>query len=211
MRIDPIATSALEEDFALANVCAAIAADGYSIVPGFLPAPAIAALAAEARRRDAAGEFHAARIGHDERTVERGDIRGDRIAWLDEQAPALSERALWRALEALRAALNAACFLGLFAFEGHYAFYPAGAFYRRHRDRFRDDDARVLSCMLYLNEAWTAGDGGALRLHISEAEAHDILPLGGTLACFLSECYEHEVLPATRERLSVTGWFRRRE
>jgi len=194
----------------LANVCAAIAADGYSIVPGFLPAPAIAALAAEARRRDAAGEFHAARIGHDERTVERGDIRGDRIAWLDEQAPAPAERALWRALEALRAALNAACFLGLFAFEGHYAFYPPGAFYRRHRDRFRDDDTRVLSCVLYLNEAWTVADGGALRLHVSETVAQDILPSGGTLVWFLAEDYEHEVLTTRRERLSVTGWFLRR-
>jgi SM-20-related protein len=28
---------------------------------------------------------------------------------------------------------------------------------------------------------------------------------------FLSERIEHEVLPATRERLSITGWFRRRK
>jgi SM-20-related protein len=28
--------------------------------------------------------------------------------------------------------------------------------------------------------------------------------------CFLSERFEHEVLPATRERLSIAGWFRRR-
>jgi SM-20-related protein len=27
---------------------------------------------------------------------------------------------------------------------------------------------------------------------------------------FLTERFEHEVLPATRERLSITGWFRRR-
>jgi SM-20-related protein len=27
---------------------------------------------------------------------------------------------------------------------------------------------------------------------------------------FLTERFEHEVLAATRERLSITGWFRRR-
>jgi SM-20-related protein len=75
----------------------------------------------------------------------------------------------------------------------------------------RDDDARVLSCVIYLNEAWTADDGGALRLHVSAREAIDVLPVGGTLVCFLADRYEHEVLPATRERLAVTGWFRRRE
>lgn len=30
------------------------------------------------------------------------------------------------------------------------------------------------------------------------------------MLCFSSERFHHEVLPARRERLSVTGWFRRR-
>jgi SM-20-related protein len=118
---------------------------------------------------------------------------------------------LWDTLERLRFALNETTFLGLFAFEGHYALYPPGAFYRRHRDRFRDDDARVVSCVLYLNQAWTAADGGALRIHLSRTNARDVLPIGGTLVCFLADQYEHEVLPATRERLSIAGWFRRRK
>jgi SM-20-related protein len=202
--------AACAADSALAKLCAAIAACGYAVLPDFLEAPAICALADEARRRDRAGEFHAARIGRGEGSAERSDIRGDRTLWLDQRAPSLSERPLWRALEALRKAINEACFLGLFAFEGHYALYPPGAFYRRHRDRFRDDDARVLSFVLYLNEAWTAADGGTLRLHVSENAAFDILPFGGTLVCFLAKDFEHEVLPATRERLAVTGWFLRR-
>ena len=37
-----------------------------------------------------------------------------------------------------------------------------------------------------------------------------MLPQAGTLALFLSGEMPHEVLPATRERLSLTGWFRRR-
>ena len=100
--------------------------------------------------------------------------------------------------------------LGLFSFEGHYAIYPPGAGYRRHRDRFRDDDARVLSCVLYLNAGWSMQDGGALRMHFDGGQQGDVLPIGGTLVCFLSERFEHEVLPATRERLALTGWFRRR-
>lgn len=197
-------------DAPIARVCAAIAAETSAVVPNFLPAPVIAALAAQARRRDAAGEFRGARIGRGRDCSQRSDIRGDRTLWLDEQAPARAERPLWHALERLRLALNETVFLGLFAFEGHYALYPPGAVYRRHRDRFRDDDARVLSCVLYLNREWTAADGGALRIYLPGNDARDVLPLGGTLVCFLADQYEHEVLPATRERLAVSGWFRRR-
>lgn len=116
-------------------------------------------------------------------------------------------------MESLRLALNRTLQLGLFSLEAHYAIYPPGAAYRRHRDAFPDGgampNARVISCALYLNEGWTASDGGALRIYDGD-RVRDVLPIAGTLACFLSERFEHEVLPATRERLSVTGWFRRR-
>jgi len=209
-QVERTSARALHDDPGVERVCAAIAAQSYAIVPEFLPAGAVAALAAEARRRDAAGEFHAARIGHGEAKLQNGEIRGDRTAWLDELAHASAERPFWRALEALRLVVNERFFLGLFAFEGHYALYPPGTFYRRHRDTFRDDDARVLSCVLYLNEGWTAADGGALRIHVSATRTCDVLPVAGTLVCFLAARYEHEVLPATRDRLAVTGWFRRR-
>ena len=81
--------------------------------------------------------------------------------------------------------------------------YPPGAFYRRHLDRFASDDRRALSCVLYLNEAWRAEDGGALRLYLP-GRHRDVLPRAGTLVAFLSERFEHEVLPAQRERLSLT-------
>jgi SM-20-related protein len=197
-------------DPALASACDALLAGRYAIVPAFLPREAVAALAAEACRRDAAGDFRTARVGRGERREERTDVRGDRTLWLDEWAPATAEVALWAALKQLRIAVNEATMLGLFGFEGHYAIYPPGAFYRRHRDRFRDDDARAMSCVLYLNDGWTPHDGGALRIHVDSGAVRDILPVGGTLVCFPSERYEHEVLPARRERLSVTGWFLRR-
>jgi SM-20-related protein len=40
--------------------------------------------------------------------------------------------------------------------------------------------------------------------------AQDISPVGSRTVVFLSADMLHEVLPATRDRLSLTGWFRRR-
>ena len=191
------------------RICAAIENRGWAVEAAFLSEQSIAALRAEALRRDAAGEFHTAGVGRGVARVERSDIRGDRILWLDEHARCAAEAPLWEALAALQAALNETFFLGLDSFEGHYALYPPDAFYRRHRDRFRDDDARVISCALYLNEAWSVTDGGALRMHLPEGP-HDIAPTGGAFVCFVAERFEHEVLPSSRERLAVSGWFRRR-
>jgi len=199
---------------AIDRLCAAIAADGCAVEVDFLPQAIISALANEARARDAAGEFHAAGVGRGATHVQQSDVRGDRILWLDESSASPVEHPFWQALDELRLALNATLQLGLFSFEAHYALYPAGAFYRRHRDRFRNDaaasDVRVISCAMYLNEGWHLADGGALRIYEGE-RARDVLPVAGTLACFLSDRFEHEVLPATRERLAITGWFRRRE
>ncbi len=121
--------SAAATDAAIAQVCDGIAADGHSVVADFVPAPLVASLATQLWQRAAAGEFVPAGIGHG----------------LDEHALSSPERALWNALDALRIGLNRATLLGLFSFEGHYALYPPGAFYRRHRDVFVDDGARVVS------------------------------------------------------------------
>jgi SM-20-related protein len=198
---------------ALDRICAAIAADGVAIEADFLPQSTIDALTRETQARDAAGEFHPAGIGRGPAHMLRSDLRGDRILWLDESAAGSAEMPVWPALDALRLALNETLQLGLFSFEAHYALYPPGAFYGRHVDRFRasadSSDVRVISCALYLNPNWRPDDGGALCIYDGERARH-VLPLAGTLVCFLSDRFEHEVLPATRERLSLTGWFRRR-
>lgn len=183
-----------------------LAQRGYAIVRDALPAAVIAGLAT--RLREIA--LVPARIGRGDARQLRGDVRGDRIAWLSDSPQCDAEAAFMAWLDALRAACNRELMLGLVGFEGHYAAYPPGARYARHRDRFREDDARVLSCVLYLSERWRAGDGGALRLHLANGAAVDVLPEAGTFVAFLSADFDHEVLPALRERLSVTGWFRRR-
>src|ERR1022692_4665701 len=153
-------------------------------------------------------EFHremAARAG-----AERGHF-GNTLLLREEAGSA--EGPFWQAFDALRLALNETLQLGLFSFEAHYALYPPGASYGRHLDRFRagadSPDVRVISCVIYLTVDWTPADGGVLRIHDGE-RMRDVLPLAGKLVCFLSDRFEHEVLPATRERLSLTGWFRRR-
>jgi SM-20-related protein len=198
---------------AIDRICAAIANEGCAVESDFLPQATVAALADEAHARDAAGEFHAAGVGRGAGHVRRSDVRGDRILWLDQSVASSSQQPFWQALDALRLALNETLLLGLFSFEGHYALYPPGTSYRRHRDQFRggasSSDVRVISCAMYLNKDWTQADGGALRIYDDE-RMRDVLPVAGTLVCFLSDRFEHEVLPATRRRLALTGWFRRR-
>lgn len=178
---------------------------------GFLDVARVAALRAEATALYASGDFRAAGIGHG--ALRRPEVRGDELAWITkEQAPqawALSQHEL----ETLRSAVNAHTYLGLHELEAHYAVYPPGAFYARHLDRFREDNRRVISLVVYLNEDWGAEDGGELRLYPSAAtdSGVTVAPRGGTLACFLSERVPHEVLPARRMRYSLAGWFRRRD
>lgn len=187
----------------------AIAAEAVAVVPSFLDATLVSALRERARAYDAISEFAPAGVGRSDARAVRPDLRGDRIRWLDEPPSDASELAFRTAIEPVRVAVNRALALGAFDLEAHYAIYPPGAGYRRHRDRFRDDDARVLSVVAYLNDAWREEDGGALRLHLPGGP-RDVLPTGGTLVAFLSAPVEHEVLPARRERLAIAGWFRRR-
>ena len=196
-------------DAAVIPIADALAECGWAVVPSFVSAELVQALANDARERLAANEFHAAGVGGGLRRAVHADVRLDRILWLEPPgANAAQQRCLAR-FEALRLTLNRELQLGLLDFECHYACYPPGAFYRRHLDRLTGDDRRVLSCILYLNVAWMADDGGQLRLHL-DAGARDVPPEGGTLMAFLSERFEHEVLPTRCERLSLTGWFRRR-
>jgi SM-20-related protein len=198
---------------AIDRICVAIADGGCAVEADFLPHGTIAALADEARARDAAGEFNPAGVGRGTARVQRSDVRGDRVLWLDQSLASAAQEPFWRSLDALRLALNETLQLGLFSSEAHYTLYPQGAFYRRHRDQFRglgaSSGVRAVSYTMYLNDDWIPADGGALRIY-DAGRVRDVLPVGGTMVCFLSDRVEHEVLPPMRERLALTGWFRRR-
>ena len=185
-------------------------ADGISVSDGFVPMPAVRALADCAALRRSRGEFLGARIGADSNLQRREDVRGDLICWLNgEQFPA--ETQLFAALEQLRLGLNERAYLGLVDLEVHYAWYPPGARYARHVDRPQGRSARRISVALYLNEYRSAADGGVLRIRGDDGRFRDIEPVGGRLVLFLSESREHEVLLTQVPRLSLTGWFRGRE
>ncbi len=179
------------------------------MVDDFVAPPFVAELRERCRELEDSGSFRPARIGRGNAEQRRADLRGDFISWLDAPDDDVEQRLVDR-FETLRATLNRALMTGLADFEGHFARYPAGAAYGRHIDRLTGSDVRAISTALYLNEDWRPDDGGALRIYLGGGRSEDVAPLGGRLVAFLSDRFEHEVLPAVRERLSFTGWFRRR-
>ena len=192
----------------IADAVVALGDVGFAVLRDLVDVPTVVALRAELAQRDADGQLTPASIGN-AATRPGTVVRGDRTAWLDEHGGSPAEGVFRALVEALRRAFNASLYLGLFRFDGHYALYPPGATYARHLDRFADDDRRVVSLVLYLNDAWQPSDGGALRLHLPDGGVHDVLPIGGTVVAFLSADFPHEVLPATRPRLALTGWLSR--
>ncbi|MBV7567166.1 2OG-Fe(II) oxygenase [Pseudomonas sp. PDM27] len=186
-----------------------LAEHGWSQQNIFLPQDLTRALAAECRKRAAEGELAPAAVGRGPFSEIREGIRGDHIQWIDPGQAEACDSYL-SLMDSLREAINRGLFLGLEDFESHFAMYPPGAFYLKHVDRFRDDDRRMVSAVVYLNDAWLPEHGGQLRMYLDNDRVYDVQPTGGCLVVFLSGEVPHEVLPATRDRLSLTGWFRRR-
>ena len=168
----------------------------------------MSALRDEVARRRADETLDPAGVGRAEDHQLVRALRRDHIHWLDGATPA--QQAYLGFAEALRIDLNRRLMLGLWRYEAHFALYEAGGFYRKHRDAFRGARNRIVSTVLYLNDDWSAADGGLLRLYADDEETviGDVVPALGTIAVFLSEEVPHEVLPAHRPRASIAGWFR---
>ena len=186
-----------------------LAERGFGIVDEFVDARLLGSLRDRCRELHAAGALRPARVGRGTNQKLVPEVRGDFISWL--QTPERdAEQSLLSRLDELRVSLNRALMTGLEDFQGHFAVYPQGASYARHFDRLVGSDLRAISAVLYLNDDWIEEDGGQLRMYLGGGRSQDVLPKGGRLVAFLSDRFEHEVLPARRERLSFTGWFRRR-
>lgn len=187
---------------------------GWAVFPDFMGQPESRRLRDECELSSTRGEFKRAGIGRGMATEIREDIRSDQIMWLETSEAASEQHAYLAKLEELRLAFNERFFLGLFDFEGHFAFYPQGGFYKPHLDRHAGSSERILTTILYLNEDWQTGDGGELKLWKTCGEKTGpfeiIEPRLGTLVCFHSGDHWHEVLPAIKPRRSITGWFRQR-
>lgn len=208
MAAPPLFTASLGEGL-LPRTVDKLVADGWSAQNIFLPADLTLALEAECIVLAAAGALKVAAVGRGTARALAPLLRGDRILWLKAGQSMACDRYL-QIMETLRLALNRSLYLGLEEYESHFAFYLPGARYLTHLDRFRDDDCRTVSVVIYLNADWLPEQGGALRLHPHGKASEDIAPIASRLVLFLSAEMPHEVLPATRDRLSLAGWFRRR-
>lgn len=192
------------------TVAEALAGPGYCVFDDWLPTELWQALLAEVRA-DAASMAYA-RIGRGADSRQLETIRGDRTCWIDAGHGSAAVKYYLARIDQLRQQLNRRLFLGLDDYECHFAHYPPGAHYERHRDRFRNDDARTLSSVYYLNENWSAADGGELRLHLTDPECErvvDVMPAANRFVLFRSADIEHAVLRTRRDRYSIAGWMRR--
>lgn len=191
------------------SAASALAVDGWCTFDGLMAPTQTRALADECAAMHGTQQLLPARVGA-ARTA--SPMRGDSTHWFAADCMSAPQQAFTDRIGDLRMALNHILLLGLVDTESHYAVYRPGAGYARHLDRLRNDNARVLSAVFYLNDAWQQAEGGALRLYLDGGLSHrDIYPCAGTLLLFLSAQFEHEVLPATRSRSSIACWMRQRD
>ncbi|PRC91663.1 2OG-Fe(II) oxygenase [Solimicrobium silvestre] len=190
------------------RICTDLSNQGWSVLDNCLEPELIRQLAQECRNQHALGSLQDAGIGRAEQRSVQKLVRGDQILWLETGMSAATDMYL-TAMDTLRQSLNEQLYLGLESSENHFAVYPPDSFYQKHVDRFRDSDSRTISSVLYLNPEWQPEHGGELRLHLNDQQ-FDIAPLANRLVLFISADIWHEVLPTKAERLSLTGWFKRR-
>jgi SM-20-related protein len=183
-----------------------LAEHGYAVADQFLSQQEVENLLRIPDFKTGIDRFKKAGIGKSQDLQINEAIRGDYIQWLDKSSADPAAEVYLQRLGDLVQHLNRSLFLSLKDYEVHMTIYPIGSYYKRHLDQFKKDDHRKLSVICYLNNDWMAEHGGQLRMHLPEGPK-DFLPIAGRLICFRSDQIEHEVLPATRERLSLTGWI----
>ncbi|MEO8474838.1 MAG: 2OG-Fe(II) oxygenase [Chryseolinea sp.] len=183
-----------------------LAQSGYAIVDNFLSSQEVDNILNSGVFQDHTASFKRAGIGKRQDLRINEAVRGDYIQWIDKNSAPDAVMVYVNKLYTLAQYLNQSLFLSIKDNEIHMTIYPAGAFYKRHMDQFKKDDHRKLSVICYLNKSWNDDDGGQLKM-FTESGSVEILPLQGRLVCFRSDHLEHEVLPATRDRLSLTGWM----
>jgi SM-20-related protein len=190
----------------LNSIADGLAENGFAIADDFLSPAEVQSILQLDEFRNGLLQFKKAGIGKLQDRQINEAIRGDYIHWVDRtlaQPPLLT---YLTKLNELISFVNQNLFLSLKDYEVHMTIYPQGSYYKRHLDQFKKDDHRKLSVICYLNENWKEEEGGQLRIYLPEKPI-DVLPLAGRLVCFRSDLLEHEVLPATRPRLSLTGWI----
>ncbi|MAF92372.1 MAG: 2OG-Fe(II) oxygenase [Bdellovibrionota bacterium] len=177
---------------------------GYFSQKSFLPADLLDFLAGRSQLLAEKNLFKEAAIGKGTLKTKDESIRSDEIRWIDEKD--LSFDAVQSFLSPLVKLVRQELFLPVKRFESHFAHYPVGSFYKRHRDRHKNSPSRLLTCVVYLSDMDEA-DGGELVLYPDNGASVKIQPKAGKLVLFKSEL-EHEVLLARKDRWSLCSWLR---
>lgn len=134
------------------------------------------------------------------------DIRGDKIRWITKDF--FAGFYYLQSINELAALLNRTLFAGIRHSEAHYACYPVGFGYQWHSDNPAGRDERVISAVFYLNDNWTAEDGGAVEIVDNYGAHHTVMPVANRLIVFDSDL-QHQVQIAHRQRYSIATWMRR--
>jgi len=155
------------------------------------------------------GLMTAAGIGNEVVMNASQKMRGDKIYWMDKTHSNIFEQEFLSHVEDFIEYLNRTCYTGINGYEFHYAVYEAGSGYKRHKDQFKNDSNRKYSLIHYLNENWEEENGGNLLVYQNDS-VQQIRPDSQTAVLFKSDEMEHEVSKSNRDRMSVTGWLKRK-
>lgn len=180
---------------------------GFECVDHWLTDEELVGLRESLLAHQADDDFRLAGIGNKELLTTEKAIRNDRIFWLNPSKANAWETHFFQKVDGFVDYLNRTCFAGIRAYEFQYAIYNIGSFYKRHVDRFVNDDKRQFSMVCYLSEGWEPGDGGELLLDDLKGETHHLEPLPGRMVFFQSDL-PHEVKVSQHKRLSLTGWMK---
>ncbi|MDX9882388.1 MAG: 2OG-Fe(II) oxygenase [Prolixibacteraceae bacterium] len=184
-----------------------IAGQDYSVVENLLDDTTLRGLKNRLLQNLKNKEMKIAGIGNRDNHLLALSVRSDKIHWIDRHSAHPFEQQFISQINDLSAYLNKTCFTGISDYEFHYACFEKGTFYKRHLDRFKNDNARKFSVITYLNEKWEKKHGGELILYTGN-EGTIIPPEWGKTVIFRSHTIEHEVSPSHTRRLSVTGWLK---
>lgn len=84
---------------------------------------------------------------------------------------------------------------------GHGGCFPC------HYDNPGKPNARKLTCLLYLNDAWVPTDGGEVQLMPFLKAPATVAPHMDRMVIFMSDWMLHRVLPSRAERYCLTIWL----
>ncbi|MGZ8946325.1 MAG: 2OG-Fe(II) oxygenase [Methylococcaceae bacterium] len=180
-----------------------------------LPSNLLNQLNTDARKLYATQQFSKAAIGASHSKLIDTAIRGDYTYWLSgsntepNSEPNPTQQNISQEMLSLKNTFESYFPIPLNNFEGHYSYYPAGTFYKKHMDNARNTNNRVFSVVTYFNEDWREGDGGELVLYSPDDGRLiiEIKPHFGVTVIFFSADFPHEVKETQQPRYSLSGWF----